>query len=422
MNTGCQRGKSVLRRLGETTLEEFLFYAAFTLFSIAEVVQTTAFTERYSVLNAACRDVLILAAVMLAFRVVLLRESGWQWMVRFVGFGVIAVIFVLKSFDTVFWLFLFVFAGKNADLNKLAKITLLVVSIITVISVMACYAGVIKNYVLFSSDRGSRSAMGFRHPNRLAERVSEICIAYWYLNSVEHRWRVIALNIAALLFVGYVAGSRGSSVIFAALILAVFIFPILSRFPKISAGASFILIIGIAALSFYLMVEYTPDNAFMSGFNQLLSLRLSLMNQSYEFAGLTLFGADFAHAPVVGTHYLYGTDVHFLVDNSYARILLYNGISASILLFVLIAVIYLRHIKEQRFSLALLGLTIVLAFGFVENYMLDIQYNYFMFLASGLLFAPSPVNQPLTLQSVTNDEASPTSRCSGETGVVTSTV
>ena len=375
MNIRYRSENSIYRWLGKTTIEELLFYLAFTLFSIAEVLQTTAFTERFAALNTVCGGMLVLTAVLLAFRLLLLRENGRQWIASLVGFALILVIFFLKHFDTVFWLFLFVFVGKDADFKKLAKITLVVVTLITVVSILACYLGIVQNYVTDSGERGLRSAMGFKHPNRLAERVAEICISCWYLYSTKYRWRVIALNL-----------------VFAALILAVFIYPLLMRFPKIAASASLILIVGIAAVSFYLMVAYTPADAVMAEFNRLSSGRLSLMNQSYEYAGLTLFGADFTYAPVVATHYLDNSEVRFLVDNSYARIFLYNGLVTTILLFALIAAVYLRHIKERRFTLALLGLTIVLAFGFVENFMLDIQYNYFMFLASEALFAPLAVN------------------------------
>ena len=392
MNIRYRSENSIYRWLGKTTIEELLFYLAFTLFSIAEVLQTTAFTERFAALNTVCGGMLVLTAVLLAFRLLLLRENGWQWIASLVGFALILVIFFLKHFDTVFWLFLFVFVGKDADFKKLAKITLVVVTLITVVSILACCLGIVQNYVTDSGERGLRSAMGFKHPNRLAERVAEICISCWYLYSTKYRWRVIALNVVALLFVNSVADSRGSCLVFAALILAAFIYPLLMRFPKIAASASLILIVGIAAVSFYLMVAYTPADAVMAEFNRLSSGRLSLMNQSYEYAGLTLFGADFTYAPVVATHYLDNSEVRFLVDNSYARIFLYNGLVTTILLFALIAAVYLRHIKERRFTLALLGLTIVLAFGFVENFMLDIQYNYFMFLASEALFTPLAVN------------------------------
>lgn len=390
MNTNFRWRDSIHGWLVETTIEELLFYVAFTLFSVAEVLQTTAFTELYPALNAFCKGMLILTATMLAFRLLLLREDGWQWIVSFVGFAIVAVIFLFKSFDTVFWLFLFVFAGKNADLRKLAKITLVVVTTITVVSILACYAGLVPNFMLQeTADRAARSAMGFKHPNRLAERIAEICIAYWYLNSAEHRWRVVVLNSLVFLFVGFVADSRGSCVVFIALILVTLIYPHLTRYPRFSTVASFILIIGIVMFSFYCMVAYSPDNAIMAELNNMLSGRLSLMHQSYEYAGLTLFGADFTYAPVVGTHYLYGTEVRFSVDNSYGRILLNNGIATTALLFILITAVFLRFIKERRFTLALLGLTVILAFGFVENFMLDIQYNYFMFLAADVLFTRS---------------------------------
>lgn len=377
-----------LGRLKEIKVEEFLFYFAFTLFSIAEVVDTTAFTERFPVLSKVCQGLLCLAVILLLARLLFLRESGWLWTLCFVGFGLSAVVFYLNKFDVTFWIFLFIFAGKGADLKKLAKISLVVVSAITVISILACYAGFVQNYSLQAyGDRAVRYATGFKHPNRLAERIAEICIAYWYLNTLEHRWRVTALNLAAFVFVFFVAGSRGSCAVFIALILATFLYPCLRKLPKFSSVCSLTVIVAIALISFYLMVNYSPYNAFLVNIDNRLSGRLNLMNASYEYSGLTLFGTDFSHAPVVALHYLYGTDVHFLVDNAYARIVLYNGVIPAALFFSLVVLIYGKAIKEREFSLALLGITVIFGLGFVENFMLDIQYNYFLFMASDALFA-----------------------------------
>lgn len=386
--------RSFLELLGETPLENFLFYLAFVCFSFAEVLSTTAFVVKYAMLAKVCQAMLYAVIPMLLARMLLLRETKRQWIVSLMVFALVAYIYLRYKFEYPFWIFLFVFAGKGANLKKLAKITLVLVSILTVASVLACYAGVIENYVIRASgDRVARSAMGFTHPNRFGERIAEICIAYWYLQAQAHRGRVIALNLVALLLVNSVADSRGSSIVFAMLIVAAFLYPLLSRAPRLSVALCGATVVAVILLSYYLMVAYDPGNVLMASLNVSTSGRLSLMNESYRYSGLSLFGSDFSHAPVVALHYLDGSDVHFLVDNAYARLVLLNGLVPTALLLVLLLLVYTKQFKKQCFTLSLLGLSILLAFGLVENFPLDIQYNYFLFLISDVVFERSEASK-----------------------------
>lgn len=379
--------RSFVALLSETSIEEFLFYLAFTCFSFAEVLNTTAFVVTFPILTKVCQTMFYATVLMLLGRLLLLKETSCQWFASFSAFILVSFIFLHYKFEYPFWIFLFVFAGKGADLKKLAKITLVLVSIVTAVSILACYAGVIENYVIRASGgRSARSAMGFTHPNRLGERIAEICIAIWYLQSQAHRWRVAVLNLVALLFVSNIADSRGSCVVFAMLIVAAALYPVLSRTPRASIIICGSLVAVIILLSFYLMVAYDPGNSFMAALNAGTSGRLFLMNNSYQYAGLSLLGNDYSRAPVVALHYLDGSDVHFLVDNAYARLLLLNGIIPTMSLFVLLFLVYLRNFQDHCFSLALLGLSVLLVFGLVENFPLDIQYNYFLFLISDVIF------------------------------------
>lgn len=373
--------------LKKLKVSDFLFYCAFACFAFSEVAETTAFAVSYSLVKTCCKALLLGSAAMLFLRLLLMRESGWQWVFTFGTFILAALIFIRCRFEYPFWIFLFVLAGKGVELEKIAKITLVITCFLTFITLVACYMGFIADYVIQAGgERSARSALGFTHPNRLGERIIEICMACWYLYSAKQPRRVFLVCLAAALFIYFLAESRGSCVLLIMLMAATVLYPVLTRVPRLSVLISAFLVVASVSISFYFMVAYTSDDPSMALLNRSSSGRLSLMNSSYEYGGITLLGTDFSDAPVVSSHYLDGSDVHFLVDNSYARLLLLNGVVPTVLFFFLIGAVYVMHYRERIFPLALLGLTIALLLGVIENFALDIQFNYFLLLAAEMVF------------------------------------
>lgn len=381
----CRSAWEVVR---EMPLVDFLFYLAFACFSVGEVLTTTAFLVLYPFLGAFARGMVLVAAPLLAMRIILLRQSAGQWLLTIVLLVFSALTLFYSGIQYPFWIFLFVAAGKGIDLKIIAKITLVVVTFMSVVTILSCYAGVLENYTLQETgERELRNSMGFLHPNRLGERLAEICIAYWYLNYNKHKARVIALCSVLMLYVNFVSNSRTACIVFALLIIGTLLYPFLSKFSKMSVLISGIVVAALVFASFYYMIEYDPNNSFMVSLNQTLSNRLSLMHGSFGYATPSLFGNDYSDAPVVGYTVSAGGDHHFVVDNAYSHLLLLYGIVPTALLFVLISLVYIKFFREESYPISLFGLTIILVVGFVENFTLDIQYNYFLLLISEVIFA-----------------------------------
>lgn len=382
----CPR-KSLVSLLKENTIEDFLFYFAFVCFSIAEILSTTAFTTVVPLLGSACNALLYCSVGMLLLRMLIVRATNAQWIAVLVIATLVAFLGMRYGFQYPFWIFLFVISGRGVNLRTLAKITLVLAGTLTALTLLACYMGFLENYTMVATDaRAVRNSMGFMHPNRLGERIAEICIAYWYLNVNEHKGRVVILCLISLVYVYLVSNSRTSCIVFAALIVAALVYPLLARFPRFSILGCCALVVLVVAASFFLMAEYNPLNMYMADLNELVTGRLHLMNASYSYAPPSLFGNDYSGAPVMGYTVATNSEYHFVVDNAYAHLILLYGIVATVLFFMLIGLVYVHYYREQRFPVALLGLTALLAVGFVENFTLDIQYNYFLFLISEIVF------------------------------------
>ena len=379
--------RTFLRLLRETTVENFLFYFAFTCFSLAEILNTTAFVVVLPQLGFICRALLYCSAGTLLLRLAILRATENQWATVLAIAALAAFLGMLHGLQYPFWIFLFVVSGRDVDLKIIAKITLILTSTLTLLTIFACYVGFLENYTMVATDtRAVRNSLGFLHPNRLGQRIAEICIAYWYLHVDNRKGRVIALCALSLTYVYLVTNSRSSCIVFVILIVVTLAYPLFGRFPRFSVLGCSVIVAVIAAGSLFLMAEYNPLNTVMAGINELVTGRLYLMNASYIYAPPSLFGNDYSNAPIMGYTLASNAEYRFVVDNAYAHLILQYGVAATILFFILIVIVYGHHYHERRFSGALLGLTLLLVVGFVENFTLDIQYNYFLLLISNVIF------------------------------------
>lgn len=384
----AERSRTSIRTLLErTTIEDFLFYCAFAIFSCAEILKDTAFVKVITGLTPFCTALLYCAAAMLVLRLFILRASHFQWVAVLAICALAAVLYKRYGLQYPLWIFLFVVAGKGIDLRTVAKINLVINIVLTVITITSCYAGIIVNYTMMETGtRSIRYSMGFTHPNRLGQRFAEICIAYWYLHAKEHRGRVIALCLASLLYVNFASNSRTSCIVFVILILASLLYPVLERRPQLSVCACGVAVSLVAGFSYFLMVCFDASNGLMAELDQLLTSRLKLMKICYQYAGPSLLGNDYSGAPVLAHTVATHSEIHFLVDNAYGHLILLYGIIATTLFLLLIFAVYRYCYKQRIFPLALLGLTVILCSGFVETFALDIQYNYFLLLVADVLY------------------------------------
>ena len=148
---GIRPRRSLINLLMETTVDNFLFYFAFVCFSIAEILVTTAFITVVPLLGRACNVLLYCSVVMLFLRMLIVRATSAQWIAVFVIAVLAAFLGMRYGFQYPVWIFLFVVSGRGVNLRTLAKITLVLAGTLTILTLLACYAGFLEN------DRRSRS-------------------------------------------------------------------------------------------------------------------------------------------------------------------------------------------------------------------------------------------------------------------------
>ena len=113
MNSG--RSRISIRTLAEiTTIEDFLFYCAFAIFSFAEVLKSTAFVLVITALAPLCTALLYCSAAMLVLRFMLLKASHFQWIAVLAICGLAGILYKQYGLQYPLWIFLFVVAGARS--------------------------------------------------------------------------------------------------------------------------------------------------------------------------------------------------------------------------------------------------------------------------------------------------------------------
>ena len=156
--------------------------------------------------------------------------------------------------------------------------------------------------------------------------------------------------------------------------------------PSISLGIS----VAIIVASYYFMAAYNPGNTLHATLNEALSNRLYYANYFFTGWPLTLFGYDFADAPL---HLRENqAAIHLIVDNTYSFTLVQFGLLTAFLLCVAVVLVFLKAKKEGCFNAALCGLAIMVVLGFSETWSVRFDANYFLVAFSTLLYS-TPLSQ-----------------------------
>lgn len=138
------------------------------------------------------------------------------------------------------------------------------------------------------------------------------------------------------------------------------------------------------------MAAYDPGNTLHATLNEALSNRLYYSNYFFTGWPLTLFGYDFADAPL---HLRENQGaIRLIVDNTYSFTLVQFGLLTAILLCVTVVLVFLKAKKEGCFNAALCGLAIMVVLGFSETWGVRFDANYFLVAFSTLLYS-TPLNQ-----------------------------
>lgn len=236
--------------------------------------------------------------------------------------------------------------------------------------------------IYYQDDKvGFYNTYGFCHRNVLAANVTVLCLAWFYLRYKSLKvWDVIVWTAIAFITFRY-AASRTGMIIILLIIFGMYIvrkkrswilnFPSFRRIFLLG----FVLMIGVSVLG---TIFYSDQSALWKLIDSVFTKRFQYANYCLKEFGLSLFGQAL---PFVSSIEAQTSETSKLIlDNSYMRALLYYGIIPGGMFLAIYFQALNLSLKKKNEKLAL-SLFILAFFGISERYMLDVYYQFPLWIA-----------------------------------------
>ena len=322
----------------------------------------------------------IIMIVSLAVRLFLL-DVEWAAIITHasaIAFG--CIVWFTSGEGWPFWAILFLLSSRNISFRLISKTYFWATLAVLVLVESSVATGLIVNESITSPSGAIRYGMGFDHPNAFSALL--LTHAMSVMSLLPHKRKTPALLIAICTGTVIMLTSRSRTVL-VALVLAALLYCLMvvvdkqetKKFVVESMGAiSILAIIG----SIILMIVFDDRSDLLVGLDDLLSGRICLSHFYLEIHAPGLLGFNFdSMAPVMTP---IGQVSSFLVDNSYARLLLRYGLLATFFASAVIVYFWHREAKALHWNFAIFGLFVFLIFGLSETYALAIESNLFLFV------------------------------------------
>ena len=345
-----------------------IYYILFTIYCALNLLKFTSFQE-LSWMNIGLLYLLIriVSTLVLGVRILVQRFQAKQYaLCLVVGSCVLASTFISGSWN-IFLLLLFLIAGREVDLRKIAICVLCTNFAVILLTVICSNSGIIeKTTFIAGNGMPERQAFGFTHPNLFGLAVVTACCAYAVLRYRKFGWRDLLIYGVAFYACYELAYSRTSaiSILLMVFLSLFFTFDLLGHWDKLILVLCSLSVLVLFLFSIWLMVYFKPSISWMSNLNSMMTGRLELMHHYFETYGVHMFGFDFSKIQENYRGY-YDT---FICDNAFAHVVLESGIVVAALLFLAYEYVLLRGlIVYSELTPELFGLIIFAFVAFSES-------------------------------------------------------
>ncbi len=380
----------VSEKLKNITLCFFVIYIINTLMEItafqamSDVVVTIVTTLRFlcyfvfvlkvifDVINEKKISLSVILLVVLAATVVLCTNH--------IRFGAVVLVLV---------------AMRNINADKAIKCIMFAVSVFYAVVVLLSLVGIIPDWQ-HTRNGTVRHALGFHYPTDTYSIYLSIVLMYIYSYRKFLNYAVLTSLAIANFVLYYLTDGRLSFVLVSFALLFAFCYKFINRFKRVTVLLKkliskqfvkwFVIITPVifTILAFALILIYNSNNGVGDKLNSILSDRLLYASNALENYPVRFFGAE---VEWVGWGSLNFIDdgaefVYNYVDISYIRMLFDYGIVASLLI-LLLYVLLVRDLYNNKNYVTLFIILVVLIWSFVEPYIFSINRNIFV-----LLFVP----------------------------------
>lgn len=296
--------------------------------------------------------------------------------------GIVALGSALASRDfALMEFFIVMLAAKGKSPRRLVMVFAVIKETALMLTLLFWRIGLL-SAIYYQDDKvGFYNTYGFCHRNVLAANVTVLCLAWFYLRYKSLKvWDVIVWTAIAFITFRY-AASRTGMIIILLIIFGMYIVrkkrSWLLNFPSFRRIflLGFVLMIGVSVLG---TIFYSDQSALWKLIDSVFTKRFQYANYCLKEFGLSLFGQAL---PFVSSIEAQTSETSKLIlDNSYMRALLYYGIIPGGMFLAIYFQALNLSLKKKNEKLAL-SLFILAFFGISERYMLDVYYQFPLWIA-----------------------------------------
>lgn len=358
---------------------EYLYYTGFSIFLLQYLLSYTNFSSIGLSVVEICNGLKILAFILIFIKL-LLQKYIFRSLILLLFSAVICLISLYYTFDQqLIVLFVFIISSQNISIKSVAKISLIVTTAITLLTVLCTFLGVIPSTDIFTADGEFAQSMGFVLPNRFGAALFAICFSVTIINFPKVPLGCFFVDILGILLCHFIARSNTSLIgIILTLILSIFASRCISLSrERIFLNFGIISFICCIFFSLFCMLYYTSNNPVLSFLDKIFTGRFELANRYFNLFSTTLFGRRFNEMS-----YTVGNYTTLVVDNAYAKLFIQIGIIPAIF-FILLYVISLYHATRLNLLNAeVFGIIVFIFIALSESYAFHFCINYCMIFFS----------------------------------------
>lgn len=306
-----------------------------------------------------------------------------DWLIQFLLI-VLSMIVYFKSKDAkIFEITLIVFAAKNIDFKKIAKLSLYEIALFCILVVSSSLLGVIDNYTFIRKESTSlRYALGFTYVAQLPSFIMEMVFLAIYLNDQKDSNKLNYIMIIILLAFSYI-GYRLTDVrnTFVCSVLLILLYVIVKKRPtllnnKIVSNTIRYSFIFCLSISLFFLLFYNNSNETYRNINTLFSNRLEIVDGIKSTYDIRLFGNNIKMYGLSAVLYqgVSYSDYSY-IDNAYIQLLYKNGIIISIIITIAYTLLSSKALKNRKYHVIALWLFITSISSLVGDSYLSIYYN-----------------------------------------------
>ncbi|MBS6007242.1 MAG: hypothetical protein KIB43_09810 [Clostridium baratii] len=366
------------------TISEILFYLAYTMWIIANVLEFTYYRDL-----PFARDifkVLIILSMIILFQKIIYDNKyslkTLKWLLLFI---LILLISIRTNSNEILYITIFIYSARNIEFKKIAKFTFYLQSILMIIVIGGALLGIIPNEMFIRSNGTIRYALGYTWCTFSSNFFFHIILLYVF---IKDKMDFKLINLAIILIINRILFNLTDTKFVYYLIILLMITVYINKYIKRDIKVNLInkliyeySFLISAVISIGLSILYNPNNNILNSLNNILTDRLGLGHGAFLQYGIPLLGQKVIW--ITGTNRP-SNSIYMYVDSSYLNIAINYGLIILLLICMGFTFILKGAMKNNKKTVL-----IVLLFFAIHNItdpqLLDLRYQPFL-LMFGIFF------------------------------------